>query len=211
MDHVTLSAVADLVAVSAEYRALFARNEALGDMNDYAMPPRQKAAWNREQLANIRRRQVLVGILATTPARTSAAIRAKAAALKVCVADYVPLSGPEGTEHALAASLAADLLGEDEASPDAHLVSLVADIERVQARIDVMNGEQEPDDAALDTALNDFWALADQIVEIPARTPEGIAGKAKTLRYVHQGVSIDETSPLARHMLGLVRDLVGEG
>jgi hypothetical protein len=96
-------------------------------------------------------------------------------------------------------------------SPDARLLGLAVEIETVQVRLDMMNGEQEPDDAALDTALNDFWALADQIVEIPARTPEGIAGKAKTLRYVHQGVSIDETSPLARHMLGLVRDLVGEG
>jgi hypothetical protein len=211
MDHVTPSAVADLVAVSAEYRALFARNNALGDMNDYAMPPRQKAAWNREQLANIRRRQVLLGILTTTPACTSAAIRAKAAALKVCVADYVPLSGPEGTEHALAASLAADLLGQDDAEPDAHLLSLVADIERVQARIDVMNGEQEPDDAAFDGALAEFWTLADQIAVIPARAPEGIAGKAKTLRYVHQGLSTDQTGHIARHMLGLVRDLVGEG
>ena len=118
--------------------------------------------------------------------------------------------------------------GESKAAElDGRLLALVAELEDVQAEIAALCAEDmalldapdkeaasqrmhELDDIIDAQQVNRFWPLADEIEETSARTPEGIQAKAKALRIVLDAVGQDE-GPVSRHMLGLVRDVLGEG
>ena len=94
---------------------------------------------------------------------------------------------------------------------DGVLLKRVAELEAVQARLDVLNAGPDDVDDLFRDALDEFWAVASLIAETPARTPEGLAAKARTLRLVHRSLTSSEEGHIARHVLGLVRDMVGEG
>ena len=98
------------------------------------------------------------------------------------------------------------------AEVDGPLLDLVAELEAVQADIDVMNADSTQDiDSAFDAALADFWEIADELVDIPARTPEGLRAKAKALGLVYRSLGESVDSHVGRHLLGLVRDMTGDG
>ena len=89
---------------------------------------------------------------------------------------------------------------------DGRLLGLTAELLAIHARADGL--ETQDDDAALSDVLDDYWEIADQIEEIPARTPEGIQAKARVLLSVVEMVGQEEGA-LSDHMGSLLRDILG--
>lgn len=129
--------------------------------------------------------------------------------------------------HVLGGSAAgANLLGSAAAGKaadcDAELLALGAALERQHAAIETVEGDMlalyvtDPTDPLtgfderLDRMGDAFWGLADRIGDTPARTAEGLRVKARALRHVFLRLEEDDGGSVSRHVLGLVRNMVGE-
>ena len=65
-------------------------------------------------------------------------------------------------------------------------------------------------EAVWQAELDDYWMFARRVLQLPARTPEGLQAKARVLRSVYNSLS-GEDDDVGQHINGLVRDLLGEG
>ncbi len=65
-------------------------------------------------------------------------------------------------------------------------------------------------DAEWEETAASYWANADRVLQLPARTPEGIKAKARVLRSVYLSVAGSEGDCVGEHLHSLVRDMLGE-
>ena len=94
---------------------------------------------------------------------------------------------------------------------DGRLIELTTEIAQIDAATAVLNASPDPIDwDELSQLQNQFWHLADQVLQERAHTPEGMQAKARVLRSVHQGIAGSEMDPVSLHMHSLVRDMLGE-
>ncbi len=107
-----------------------------------------------------------------------------------------------GLAAAAAAALVATAATE---SGDARLLALADDL------ADLHRQTEAATDAEMDRALGAYWAVADQIAELPATTPQGIRAKARVLRSVVWQLGPDEGGHIADHTEALIAAVLGEG
>jgi hypothetical protein len=105
----------------------------------------------------------------------------------------------EVADAAKAAGEAANLDGE--------LLRHVTELEAIHERS--TGAETRGDDDALAALLAEYWAVADKIEELAAKTHMGVQAKARVLRSVIAMVGQDD-GKLAQHTNGLLRDIIGE-
>ena len=103
-------------------------------------------------------------------------------------------------------------VGPDKASDDTELLENAAAIAAIDRQLAEWNTTKSGiSDEDRNEELASYWEFADRVLELPARTPEGLQAKARVLRSVHKGVSGRELDRVGEHVLGLVRDMLGEG
>jgi len=186
---------APLLAACAEFQRLEAAFRATGGGgHDMVSPPGYLDA---------------IQAIADMPARTAEGVRAKAEAIlafragRDCEAD----EADPGPHKAMEWSLFLDAAGRAAEAADTQLLRHVAELEAIHERS--VGAETQGDDDALAALLAEYWAVADKIEAMPARTPIGIEAKARVLRSVIAMVGQDD-GRLAQHTNGLLRDIIGE-
>ena len=131
------------------------------------------------------------------------------------------MNAPTGRRQLFGTGAALLVLGTAPAGPnkaaelDARLLDLVAKLEAKQVSIDAVGdalGNNNKGWQAYSEELASFWPIADEIADTPARTSVGVQAKAKAVRLVWRSLEGDDedTNHSARHVLGLIRDLLGE-
>ncbi len=107
--------------------------------------------------------------------------------------------------------LAAPAAGPAKAAElDGELIALTARLEAIEAEADAFPAVTNERWHEFDAVLDRYWDVADEIVAIPARTPEGIQCKARVLRSVRAMLTSQNDDAISQHMLGLIGDLLGE-
>ena len=116
-----------------------------------------------------------------------------------------------GTSAALLV-LAAAPAGPDKVSElDGELLENAAAIAAIDRQLAAWEAtDKSCTDPDWQAETDDYWNFADRVAKLPARTPEGLQAKARVLRSIYKSVG-NEHDNVGRHVLGLVRDMLGEG